>query len=992
MMVAATFALTNCTVKENFGSEMPEEILGQEFSIIANTFDTKTVNDGLNTNWSANDSIAVFHAEAESTTYTKDSKFLISEENLAANKFTGTLSGSLDSEKSYDWYMIYPYNKDLKSPANTGNGFNAIGCKSNAVQTQTGNDSMSHLCGANLPLIGKATAVAAGEVPQVTFKNVASVIAVEVSNGLTRDLIVKNVAIQAEENLVGQYFIDFAGEEVSFTNNKNYQAKFARLTVNNGEAITSGSKAKFYIAVKPFTCTEASTLEVTVNNVTKTIAIPAGTQFSSGKIKTVRFAMDKEFSAYDWEKVTAADELAAGDVIVVANSAAQKAIGTTQNSYNRGDATVVVDGDYLTPSDTTEIITLVTGKETGTFGFRTSTFGYLSAISSSSNNMKTLDTLGANGSFKVTYAAGKATVKTVGSYTRNMLQYNGNYNIFSLYGSAQTNGDVDIYKRIAKLSPMGDLTVTGSLSGNVASISWNALSAAKDYTISSPLGTETVTGTSADVTLPWNGDYTITVTANPTDDTQYKSTTDSISFTVGKDPAATVKTIADLNAILSGFTATGNFSADLIGTSYEGYIAGNNIGKNLSNLIAVVDKDATESKHGAIVYGFYLDPATYAVGKKVTITIRDSSSVSVYNGLPEAKAVQVTLDDAAAVEMAAVELPAASVTKDYAGMYVKVAGLKYTSGWSTWNGTKSFTDGTSSVDIRTNTTADWASDYINPETESGSISGIVTIYNTAAQIQPLRTDDFEDFEFLGKAIVSTSPTALSWEASSTAAKTLNATVLNCNAADIALSSLTNFTAVVTSVADKKAVITVTPKAANTSSAKIQENLTVTVGSYSKTVALSQAKPGVENKVLSFSFTSAPTGWKTSKATAAAGNYTYTLDSVDYTFNLSKAADGIYIGASYLMVCKNETVGLPAIEGYVLTKIVVTNSSGCSKYATVSVLKGTDTVADAQTWATASTAYTYDIANGAANTSYSLAVSSAANCQMVNIQLTYAPVD
>ena len=123
LMLAATFTLTNCTKEFENPSAEPE---GVPFEIVASTVDTKTANDGMSTKWVANDAINLFHAVAGTTTYGTNDKFTITSENLAANKFTGKLTEGLASG-NYDWYALYPYSSDIKTPGVKDAGFTYIG-------------------------------------------------------------------------------------------------------------------------------------------------------------------------------------------------------------------------------------------------------------------------------------------------------------------------------------------------------------------------------------------------------------------------------------------------------------------------------------------------------------------------------------------------------------------------------------------------------------------------------------------------------------------------------------------------------------------------------------------------------------------------------------------------------------------------------------------------------------------------------------------------
>ncbi len=156
-----------------------------------------------------------------------------------------------------------------------------------------------------------------------------------------------------------------------------------------------------------------------------------------------------------WTLVTDAGDLAAGDQIVIVASGYNFALGTTQNTNNRASASVTKSGDKKTVTfgDDVQIITLETGKVSGTFAFKVGTAGYLYAASSSKNYLKSKTTLDNNGSWSIEITtAGIATIKAQGTNTRNWLRYNSSNNppLFSCYSSGQA--DVCIYKFVKTVS------------------------------------------------------------------------------------------------------------------------------------------------------------------------------------------------------------------------------------------------------------------------------------------------------------------------------------------------------------------------------------------------------------------------------------------------------------------------------------------------------------------------------------------------------------
>lgn len=146
-----------------------------------------------------------------------------------------------------------------------------------------------------------------------------------------------------------------------------------------------------------------------------------------------------------WQLVTDASTLAAGDKIIIVAKDYDYALGTTQNKNNRAQA-AVTKGDDIIPEigDAVQVLTLEAGTKSDTFAFNAGS-GYLYAASSGSNYLRTEATLSANSSWNITIAAdGTATIKAQGTNTRNWMRYNSSSKIFACYASGQL--DIVIYK------------------------------------------------------------------------------------------------------------------------------------------------------------------------------------------------------------------------------------------------------------------------------------------------------------------------------------------------------------------------------------------------------------------------------------------------------------------------------------------------------------------------------------------------------------------
>lgn len=260
------------------------------FELFAQPVTTKTANDGLDTKWVAKDAINVFHAEAGSTSYVSDNKFTV--KDIETGRFDGTVSKSLSADKSYDWYAFYPYTSQITTPDNTASGYCYIGSRSDASQTQTGDNNMYHICGSNYPLYGIAKNVNASDVPSIQMQHLTSVIKIVVTNSTEEELSLNSVSFTAEENISGQFYIAFNSETPKYTS-AGHPSKTANLTVSDVK-VAPKAKATVYMAIKPFTAKTGSTLKLAVNGYEKTLTLKNDITFTAGHIKPLNFNFDKK--------------------------------------------------------------------------------------------------------------------------------------------------------------------------------------------------------------------------------------------------------------------------------------------------------------------------------------------------------------------------------------------------------------------------------------------------------------------------------------------------------------------------------------------------------------------------------------------------------------------------------------------------------------------------------------------------------------------------
>ena len=566
--VAAALTLFSCAKQETIVNDAQPAQAGVPFELVAGV-DTKTATTDASTiNWVANDALNVFVAEHNSA-FGANKQFTTAD---GTSTFSGVLESALDGAKTYDWKVFYPYNEDILtvSTHNGTKGYLTLGSKTNATQTQAGNNNKAHLAGSHMPLYGVGNGVAGDGTPNISLTQVMSVVEVKVTNKTDSPLVVSSVDFTAPAGTLisGTFFLDFSGNTPDFTSSgPSYTSNVAKLTVSDGAAIAKDGLARFYIAVKPFTVS-SGTITVAVNGYEKEITISSETTFASGKIKTVNFDYDytntkvEPTSKTGWYRVENASWLAAGDRVVIAANESNVALSTTQNSNNRGAKTISkgTDGDYstLTSNDDVQMFILEDGTVDDSFAFKTdngSTSGkYIYAASSDSNHLKTQDEKDANASFSIAIdASGSASIVAQGTNSRNVLQYNAGSSLFSCYGSA-SQGAVAIYKHYGP-----EIVVTSDNPMNVAN---TASSQEIAYSIANPvLGRNISAATSvawiSNISTSTSGKVTFDVAAQESGASS-RSANITLSYEDAIDVVVTVNQAAGAGASDKTYTITWN--------------------------------------------------------------------------------------------------------------------------------------------------------------------------------------------------------------------------------------------------------------------------------------------------------------------------------------------------------------------------------------------------------------------------------------------------
>ena len=418
--------------------EEPVNNKGIPFEIVAGTPNTKTVNDGMSTNWVADDAITLFHVETgEAVTDACDNdEFSISSANLAAKVFTGTLTAALDGAKSYDWYAVYPHNTATDLSSVPINFFS-----SNDTRTATsGYDDVTHLAGTNMPLVGKAANVAAASKPVMVMENLAAVIKIVVTNNSGKALTITSLSVTAPEKIVGKFTAnlnDYANPV--YTPDASYAYATAILKITGGTSIADGDSQTLFIPVKPFALANGSDLSIKINTFTKTVTNTTGSaiHFNAGEIKKITFNYNKVFVSQNFTHTTS---LSDGDKVIFTNgtTGSVKTMGHFASGSNIASVDGTITDGILASSSSMGIYTVSYDSETGYTFYDPETETYLNATSTTGSNvLKGISELDKYSYWTVSFDAGAAVITNKGKASRNIIRCNSSGTPFAAYSSGQ---------------------------------------------------------------------------------------------------------------------------------------------------------------------------------------------------------------------------------------------------------------------------------------------------------------------------------------------------------------------------------------------------------------------------------------------------------------------------------------------------------------------------------------------------------------------------
>lgn len=287
---AAAFALSCAKEQGGLSGISGSDDVHGDFTIVASVdnpgaaaaTNTKTTIDGRTTSWTAGDELGVFHGEFN------DGKFSVTD--VAAGAFSGSLKAEL--AETNDWLAVYPYAENASKAA--------YPLTIPVEQKQDADNPTGHLCGAGVPLLGKAASVAKDEVPMFVMHHVAAFVRLHVTNARGTDVPINKIelwASDASSKLSGNWQADFTGDSPTLTAQDGAE-QYVRV-VSDNVVVKDGEAVDIYAAIAPCTLPAGTILTAWINGTYDTdVTLTDAVTFKPGKMKPINLTYDNNSKLY----------------------------------------------------------------------------------------------------------------------------------------------------------------------------------------------------------------------------------------------------------------------------------------------------------------------------------------------------------------------------------------------------------------------------------------------------------------------------------------------------------------------------------------------------------------------------------------------------------------------------------------------------------------------------------------------------------------------
>lgn len=465
---------------------------------------------------------------------------------------------------------------------------------------------------------------------------------------------------------------------------------------------------------------------------------------------------------------------------------------------------------------------------------------------------------------------------------------------------------------------------------------------------------------------------------------------------------ATAITIPELIALMPEPMSTGAVIDTNADRFFEAVVQADvESGNYTTNNLQVAVEGATSEKNGVTLYGSQVDPKM-KMGDKVKVTLmKGAAKVQNYSGLYKVTGSRdetwCKIEKIGTANVTPIVITADKLSA-YQAMTVTIKNVS-SDGSGTWcttdqNATHTFTADGTNITVYCQRSSVFAGQTYTKAT--GDLTGVVTMYRSAAQIAPRNLNDVKAFSSSEPVITGVNPEKVSFAAEG-GTKDITVTVANGEGKTLSTSGLSG----ILSATVSGNVVTVKAQA-NASAESVSQTLKITLDGTSSSVEVPvtvSGKSSGEQQTITVDFTpesAYPAGFPASSAEKKTARETFSFGGTELTLMASNDG-GYYRAASgdlfYLLIGKtNAYIELPAVSGKKLVKVVAVSRDGASANVTVGIAdtnNGTVAGGEAVKWDNKTDfTYTYSLTGTSVNTAYRVLVTNKYNAQFTKLELVY----
>lgn len=469
---------------------------------------------------------------------------------------------------------------------------------------------------------------------------------------------------------------------------------------------------------------------------------------------------------------------------------------------------------------------------------------------------------------------------------------------------------------------------------------------------------------------------------------------------------ATAITIPELIALMPEPMSTGAVIDANADRFFEAVVQADvESGNYTTNNLQVAVEGATSEKNGVTLYGSQVDPKTLGLkmGDKVKVTlVKGAAKVQNYQGLYEVtgakdetwcKVEKVGTANVTPIEITADKLAA------YQAMTVTIKNASSNSAgtWCTADkyDTHTFTADGTNITVYCQAGSVFAGQTYTKAT--GDLTGVATMYRSAAQIAPRNLNDVKAFSSSEPVITGVNPEKVSFAAEG-GTKDITVIVANGEGKTLSTSGLSG----ILSATVSGNVVTVKAQA-NASAESVSQTLKITLDGTSSSVEVPvtvSGKSSGEQQTITVDFTpesAYPAGFPASSTEKKTARETFSFGGTELTLMASNDG-GYYRAASsddsfYLLIGKTKAyIELPAVSGKKLVKVVAVSRVGSSASVIVGIADANNNIVaggEAVKWDNKTDfTYTYSLTGTSVNTAYRVLVTNKYNAQFTKLELVY----